>query len=443
MANDESIVEEMDRREYRRKRRIRNRILSFVVLALVLAGLIVGGVIGVRKLLSAFGEKKYADELQKQMDELQGEGEEPPVVEAPDQLVEQAPPQEEPNYIDEIVNSCISEMPIEDKVAGLFMITPEALTGTETVVRAGDTTKAKLGERPVGGLVYSAKNIQSAEQLTEMLANTRNWSKYPIFLGIEEEGGTISPVAEKGLGENVGSMADIGAAGDPGRAREAGALIGGYLSGLGFNMDFAPVADIVAEGNTVIGNRSFGPDAVQAASMVSAAVEGLQSAKVSACLKYFPGLGDTLDDISAGMANSEKTLEELQANDFTVYQAGIGAGADFVMAGHISMEKVTGDNTPASISGIMITDILRGQLGYQGIVITDAMNMGAITEYYTSDEAAVKALQAGADMILMPEDFEAAYTGVLEAVNNGTLTQERIDESLRRIFRVKYKDKVE
>ena len=143
------------------------------------------------------------------------------------------------------------------------------------------------------------------------------------------------------------------------------------------------------------------------------------------------------------MANSEKTLEELQANDFTVYQAGIGAGADFVMAGHISMEKVTGDNTPASISGIMITDILRGQLGYQGIVITDAMNMGAITEYYTSDEAAVKALQAGADMILMPEDFEAAYTGVLEAVNNGTLTQERIDESLRRIFRVKYKDKVE
>ena len=253
MANDESIVEEMDRREYRRKRRIRNRILSFVVLALVLAGLIVGGVIGVRKLLSAFGEKKYADELQKQMDELQGEGEEPPVVEAPDQSVEQAPPQEEPNYIDEIVNSCISEMPIEDKVAGLFMITPEALTGTETVVRAGDTTKAKLGERPVGGLVYSAKNIQSAEQLTEMLANTRNWSKYPIFLGIEEEGGTISPVAEKGLGENVGSMADIGAAGDPGRAREAGALIGGYLSGLGFNMDFAPVADIVAEGNTEIG----------------------------------------------------------------------------------------------------------------------------------------------------------------------------------------------
>ena len=442
MANDESIVEEMDRREYRRKRRIRNRILSFVVLALVLAGLVVGGVIGVRKLLSAFGEKKYADELQKQMDELQGEGEEPPVVEAPDQSVEQAPPQEEPNYIDEIVNSCISEMPIEDKVAGLFMITPEALTGTETVVRAGDTTKAKLGERPVG-LVYSAKNIQSAEQLTEMLSNTRNWSKYPIFLGIEEEGGTISPVAEKGLGENVGSMADIGAAGDPGRAREAGALIGGYLSGLGFNMDFAPVADIVAEGNTVIGNRSFGPDAVQAASMVSAAVEGLQSAKVSACLKYFPGLGDTLDDISAGMANSEKTLEELQANDFTVYQAGIGAGADFVMAGHISMEKVTGDNTPASISGIMITDILRGQMYFEGVIITDALNMKAISDFYGADEAAVMAILAGCDMLLMPEDFEKAYEGVLEAVRNGYISEERINDSLRRIYRIKYADRIE
>lgn len=442
MANDESIVEKMDRREYRRKRRIRNRIISFVVLALILAGMIVGGVIGVRKLLSVFGEKKHADELQKQLDELSGAGEEAPVVEAPEQPTEQEP-QEEPNYIDEIVNSCISEMPLEDKVAGLFMITPEALTGTETVVRAGDTTKAKLGEHPVGGLIYSSKNIQSAEQLTEMLTNTRNWSKYPVFLGIEEEGGALSPVAEKGLAENVGNMADIGAAGNPEAAREAGAAVGGYLAGFGFNMDFAPVADIVAEGNTVIGNRSFGSDAATAASMVSAAVEGLQSAKISACLKYFPGLGDTSDDISAGMANSEKTLEELQTKDFTVYQAGIGAGADFVMAGHISMEKVTGDNTPASISATMITDILRGQLGYQGIVITDAMNMGAITEYYTPDEAAVKALQAGADMILMPEDFETAYTGVLEAVNNGTLTEERIDESLRRIFRVKYKDKVE
>ena len=113
------------------------------------------------------------------------------------------------------------------------------------------------------------------------------------------------------------------------------------------------------------------------------------------------------------------------------------------MVGHLSAPNVTGDNTPASLSGKMITEILRGQLGYQGIVITDAMNMSAITEYYTADQAAVMALQAGADMILMPEDFETAYNGVLEAVQNGTLTEERINESLKRIFRVKRRDRVE
>ena len=114
-----------------------------------------------------------------------------------------------------------------------------------------------------------------------------------------------------------------------------------------------------------------------------------------------------------------------------------------MMVSHISAPNVTGDNTPASLSSKMITEILRGQLGYQGIVITDAMNMKAITEYYTSADAAVMALQAGADMILMPENYEEAYNGVLEAVNNGTLTEERIDESLKRIFRIKCKDKVE
>ena len=118
-------------------------------------------------------------------------------------------------------------------------------------------------------------------------------------------------------------------------------------------------------------------------------------------------------------------------------------GADFVMVSHLSLPNITGDNTPASLSDKMITEILRGQMGFNSVVITDAMNKGAITEYYTADEAAVKALLAGADMILIPEDFQLARSGVLEAVNNGTLSEERIDESLRRIYRIKYKDKAE
>ena len=208
-------------------------------------------------------------------------------------------------------------------------------------------------------------------------------------------------------------------------------------------MNFAPVADINVVENSFIKDRAYGSDPAQVGTMVAANVEGMQETGVSACLKHFPGIGSTSEDTHAGMAGSERTVEEFNQAEFTVFQSGIDAGAQMVMVSHLSVPGITGDNTPSSLSAIVITDILRGQLGYNGIVITDAMDMAAVTAYYTSDQAAVMALSAGADMILMPEDFEAAYNGVLEAVNNGTLTEERIDESLRRIFRVKYKDKVE
>lgn len=440
MANTEDLNDEIERREFRRRRRVRNQIISYTVLGVFLVSLVLGGIIGVNKLIAGMKDRKQAQELQKQLEELSQAEQEPQVVEAPVESVEDY---EEIDQLEEIVNSSIAEMPLEDKIAGLFIITPEALTDTDVVIRAGDTTKEKLGQHAVGGLIYFSQNIKSADQLTEMLSNTRSWSKYSIFLAVDEEGGQVSRVAESGLAENVGSMADIGAAGDAAKAQEAGASIGSYLSGFGFNLNFAPVADVVAEGDTIIGDRSFGSDTNMTASMVSAMVQGMQGAGVSACLKHFPGLGDTTEDTHEGMAATDKTLEDFTAVDFPVYQAGINAGADFIMVGHLSAPNVTGDNTPASLSGKMITEILRGQLGYQGIVITDAMNMSAITEYYTADQAAVMALQAGADMILMPEDFEGAYNGVLEAVRNGTLTEERIDESLRRIFRVKRRDRVE
>ncbi len=434
MAKNEDFSEAMDRREYRRKRRVRNQMISYIVLAVILIGVAAGSVIGVQKILKMLNDKKQAEELQKQLQELSENEEEPAVIEAPE---EQTEPVAETDYLEEIVNSTIVEMPLEDKVAGLFFVTPEALTDTDVVVRAGDTTREKIREHAVGGLIYFSQNIKDADQLSEMLQNTKDWSNYPIFLAVDEEGGSVSRVAKAGLADDVGPMSEIGASGDAALAREAGAAIGTYLSGYGFNLDFAPVADVITEGNTVIGDRSFGMDVNLVSPMAAAMVEGLQDNGVSACLKHFPGLGDTTEDTHEGLAASEKTLDDFMAQDFPVYQAGIGAGVDFIMVSHLSAPNVVGDNTPASLSSVMITDILRGQLGYQGIVITDAMNMTAITDYYTSEDAAVKALQAGADMILMPEDFHAAYQGVLDAVNNGTLTEERIDESLRRIYRVK------
>lgn len=437
MANNSG---DMDRKIYRHKRRVRNQAIAYIVLFIILAGLIVGGVIGVRKVMQIINDKKQAQELQKQLEELSESEDDQATVEAP----VDAPLPEEGNvdWLEEIVTPYIAEMNLESKVAGLFMITPEKLTDTATVIRAGDTTREKLREFPVGGLIYFSHNIQDEAQLTEMLQNTQNFQG-PMFLGIDEEGGIVSRIADSGLAENVGSAADIAASGDVQATRDAGSAIGGYLSKYGFNVDFAPVADVIEEENAFIGERSFGSDTAQTASMAAAFVEGIQGSGVSACMKHFPGIGDTTEDMHDGKVSSEKTIENFTEKDFPVYQAGIAAGVDFIMVSHLSVPGVTGDDTPCSLSEKMITEILRGQLGYQGIVITDAMDMKAITDYYEPGEAAVKAIAAGADMILMPDDFQEAYNSVLEAVNNGTLSVARIDESLQRIFRVKLRDRVE
>ena len=155
------------------------------------------------------------------------------------------------------------------------------------------------------------------------------------------------------------------------------------------------------------------------------------------CYKHFPGHGATAGDTHAGYAYTDKTLEELSACELVPFQRGIEEGVSMIMAGHISAPSVTGDDPPASLSSVMIDGILRGQMGYDGIVITDAMNMGAVTQSCSSAEAAVRSILAGADMILMPQDFYSAYEGVLAAVEDQTISEERIDQSVERILRVK------
>ncbi len=430
---------ELERREFRHRRRIRNQIICYTSLVIVLIAIVSGATVGFSHFAKKAKEKKQTAELQAQLESL-AENEEPVTVaiSEPETVVPEIDP------LDEVVEACIEVMPIEDKVAGLFIITPEALTGVGTAVKAGDGTREALSQKAVGGLVYFSQNIKSEEQLTEMLANTKMYSKYPIFLAVDEEGGEVSRVAESSIAvDNVGPMAEIGASGDTQKAYDAGNAMGAYLARFGFNLDFAPVADVLTNAdNSVIGNRAFSSDGTVVASMVPSLVSGLEANKVSSCLKHFPGLGDAAEDTHDGMAVTERTLEEFQTVEFPAFKAGIDAGADFVMVSHVSAPALAGDNTPASLSKEVI-GMLRNDLGFEGVIITDALDMKAITEYYTADEAAVKALQAGADMLLMPEDYEAAYTGVLEAVQNGTLSEERINESLRRIYRIKKADTVE
>ena len=278
-----------------------------------------------------------------------------------------------------------------------------------------------------------------------MLSNTKSMSRYRIFLAVDEEGGSVSRVANSSVEvTKVEDMAVIGESGDPAKAQESGETISAYLKDLGFNLDFAPVADVVPEGgNDVLGDRSFGSDPAVAGEMVRGFVTGLQDPKMSACLKHFPGLGSTTEDTHDGRVEITKSIEELRTSDFVPFSAGIEAGVDFVMVSHATAPALDEDNVPSSLSKKVITDVLRGELGFEGVVITDALDMTAITEYYTPEEAAVMALEAGADMLLMPEDFEKAYNAVLAAVQDGTISEERINESLNRIYRVKCKDKLD
>lgn len=336
----------------------------------------------------------------------------------------------------------LNEMTLEEKIGQLFFITPEKLTGIGVAIQAGDTTKQMLEQYPVGGLIYFSQNIETPDQITSMIENSQSYSRIPLFIGIDEEGGTLVARIANNPNFNVEkfpNMKEIGATGDPNQAFYVGSTIGSYLHSYGFNMDFAPDADLLTNpNNSVIGERSFGSDPTLVGTMTAQAVKGFQQENVSAVIKHFPGHGDTKEDSHTEAAIVTKTLDELRMAEFIPFQSGIEAGVDGVMVGHLQVPQVTGTDTPATLSPIIITDILRNELGFQGLVITDSLSMGAITQYYSSDEAAVLALQAGTDILLMPEDFPLAYQGVLNAVSSGTLSEERIDESVKRILTVKY-----
>lgn len=426
-----------EKRELRRKRRQRNQIAAYLTVIFLIIVVAVGIVFGVRSLTAGNSEK--IEEQQNKVEEAIGTEETIVVPEPTEQVVELTPEQK----LDEIVNAGIEVMPLEDKVAGLFIVTPESITGVSTAVQAGEGTQKALSTYAVGGIVYFGKNMQSEEQLKGMIDNTQLYTKYPLFIAVDEEGGSVSRVAEAGIGTKVDSAQTIGQTGDANNAYTAGSTIGSYLTGLGFNLDFAPVADLANAEGSVMEKRAYGSDAAAVSTFVTSMMQGLEEQKVTSCVKHFPGIGSTTADTHDGLATTDRSAEDFRANEFVVFQNAIDAGANMIMVGHMSAPALAGDNTPSSLSSAVVTDILRNELNFRGVIITDAMNMAAISNYYGADEAAIMALKAGCDMILMPEDFEKAYNGVLEAVRNGTISEERINDSLRRIYRIKYADKIE
>lgn len=432
----------MDREERRLRRRkdTRDAVVVLTIFAMIVALVVAGAVFGISKLMSGrnhtpvngnAGADTQATETQET--ESIPQTEEPEATETQtvvDPLVEQAA-------------QIVSGMTLEEKVAQMFFITPEALTGYGQVTVAGDATNEAYQKYPVGGLIYNSQNLVDIDQTKTMMAKMQQYAdsriSLPVFLGVDEEGGSVTRIASNeayGI-TNVDNMSDIGATGDTQNAYQAGVTIGTYLSDLGFNLDFAPVADVLTVSDSVIGNRSFGTDSELVASMALSELQGLESMGIQGVMKHFPGHGGVSGDSHSGAVSTDKSLEELFASELVPFQRAIDGGAEFLMVGHIAAPNVTGDDTPASLSKVMITDVLRTQMGYQGVVITDAMNMTAITANHAADEAAVLAVNAGADMILMPEDFGKAYNGVIDAVNNGTIDEYRINEAVVRIVKAK------
>ena len=342
---------------------------------------------------------------------------------------------------DKRARETLASMTEDEKIWQLFYVTPELLTGVETATRAGDSTKEALEAMPVGGIIYFAKNLEDRAQSVEMLSNTKSYAKIPLFLGTDEEGGTVSRVGANAAMDAVQtpSLQSLGEQADPAAVYQAGQDIAGSLHAIGFNMDFAPVADVSAGASSVIGSRSFGTDAQLCASLVGVMTGSIQTGGIIPCLKHFPGYGSATVDDHNGTSIVEKTLSELEGCDLVPFQSIIASegSVPFVMVSHLSYPNVTGSGTAADLSASIVTDILRDKLDYQNVIITDSHSMASITDHYSAGDAAVKALAAGCDMILMPSDLQAAFDAVKAAVADGTLSQARIDESVLRILTVK------
>ncbi|MEG1606481.1 MAG: glycoside hydrolase family 3 protein [Clostridia bacterium] len=338
----------------------------------------------------------------------------------------------------------LAGMTLEEKVGQLFVIRPDALDLTLTpaqysVTELSPAMAETLAKYPVGGVALFKNNLSTPEQLTAFIAALQQASAIPLFVGVDEEGGRIARLGNAD-GFDVPkceSMGKVGESGDPEDARQVGLTIGSYLKPYGFNVDFAPVADTNTNPeNIVIGDRSFGSDPNLVAKMVTAEISGLHEAGMLSCIKHFPGHGDTRDDTHDGYVSVLKTWDEMKKCELIPFISALN-DTDMVMVAHITTPNITDDALPATLSRELLTGKLRGDLGYQGVIITDGMEMSAITETYTSSESAVKAILAGVDIVLMPLNFIEAYEGVCAAVKDGTISEAQLDEHVLRILKLK------
>ena len=352
---------------------------------------------------------------------------------------------------EQIIADRLAGMTLREKVGQLFFVRPDSLDPAQTQEQINDANTdgataltdamaAMLADYPVGGVVLFGKNITGQQQLDDFVGQLHAALATPMLVGIDEEGGLVARLANHPAFDlpKYESAAAVAARGAD-AVREMSATIGSYLNTFNIDLDFAPDADVNTNpNNPVIGTRAFASDPQTAAEMVTAAVEGFAATDTLCCIKHYPGHGDTAEDSHKSLAVTHKTWDELQACELLPFQAGIQAGADLVMVGHIAAPEITGNDLPASLSPQLV-GTLRGELGYTGAIITDSMAMEGITDRHSAGEAAVLAIHAGADILLMPDGLTEAFDAVVAAVEDGAIPESRIEESAARVLALKLK----
>lgn len=344
-----------------------------------------------------------------------------------------------------VAEKILSKMTLKEKVCQLFVVPPDDMAGEYNTVEITDSFLEFYNEYPIGGYILFEDNLKNPTQ-AKLLLNALNGLSLerfslPMFLSIDEEGGKVTRIADND-GFDIENSNNMFYTESEEHAYDIGNYIGSYLYELGFNIDLAPVADVFSNPeNEVIGVRSFSSDPATVCKYAYKYAQGLNNNGIFATYKHFPGHGATKDDTHVDYAFTDKTLQELMECELLPFKSAAENNIDFVMTSHISLPKVLGSDTPVTFSYEAITEILKKDLGFKGLIITDSLKMGAISKHYTSAEAAVLAFKAGNDLLLMPKDIKQAVDGILLAIENGEITEQRINESVIKIIEYKLKIK--
>jgi len=340
-----------------------------------------------------------------------------------------------------LVKYVIDRMSIEEKIGQLFMLALRRTPEGKPILNTDNYVRTYMNTYKPGGIILFGVNFESPEQTKALIRGLQGNSRIPLFISTDEEGGAISRLGKvPGMGvTHLPSAWEIGKSADAALAEKNASVLARNMAELGFNMNMAPVADVRRPGHDdVIGVRSFSSDPLTAAYMTASVVRGFEKNSISAVLKHFPGHGNVTGDSHTGPVQSLSSLQEFREIDFVPFIAGIKAGADFVMVGHIAAPALTGSIIPASLSSEIQTRILRGKLGFEGVIISDSMDMKAISMKYTPGEAALQAFLAGTDILLMPHYVPSAQAAMIQAAKDGTISSERLEDSLARILRLKF-----